>query len=303
MEQTDPNQSTEPEKPQPALDDMGNPIPEVPEPPSDMQKQFAEDSTRDIEGQMLAPQSANWAENIVEGDPNTWNPKYTQMGFAEKAKESILRGTGDQVIGGVGDMMQAVQMIMGGDSDGTMVSRWFQEAGSNMADQHQTYQSAELRQQLEDNAWNWKTFTHPDFWSTSIAEGIPMLVEMILLSKGASAFGRGLLKGGTKMAAKKLGKEGIKDAAGIIVNGAGKNIGGLQLGKLGAGFADFVSGGASMNVLAGLMNAAELVNTHKGDLNEDGSKMYDDKMLAEMASASFTENLKYIPIDLSLIHI
>ena len=209
-------------------------------------------------------------------------------------------------------MIQMANLIVGEDiSNGNMASRWLQELGSTIADGHENYTTKAFRDQMENNAWNIKTAMHPDFWSNPVAEGIPMLVEMVLLSKGMS----GVAKKGSKYAlkgiAKSKGRDIVEDVTGKVIRGGGKGVMAEQtalqalknpisavvtksgdLTKLGSGIADFIGGGVTQNMLAGLMNAAEMVNT----LKQDGE--FTEEELARMASASFTNNMAYLPIDL-----
>lgn len=269
-----------------------------------------QNSIQSLSGETLAQQdspfSFNDANTFVKSDPNTWSPEYTQMGFLEKAGRSIARGFMEQVVGGTGDLLMFASPIVGNDIiEGNMASRWLQEVGSEYGEPLENYVSKDFINQMENNAWSFKTFMMPEFWSNSVAEGIPMLVEMILLSKGGSIAARKIAQKGLSSLAKKQGIKVIEDVAGKAIRGAGKAIeksgsgiaGKLiketgELTKLGASASDFIGGGMTMNLLAGLQNAAELVNQYKD------TGIYSEDELRQMAAATVTNNMKYLPIDM-----
>jgi hypothetical protein len=222
------------------------------------------------------------------------DPEVTQRGWAEEFGHSLVRGFGKQVIGGTGDVIQAIHGIIDEDAiEGNLASRWLQEAGNSIAEGHENYLSEDFRKHMEDNAWSIKTFMEPEFWSNDVAEGIPMLLEMIFLSKGIS----GLAKKGALNVVKKVGKKGVRDVAGLTGKGIDQTIGAAKLGEFGAGAVDMAAGGVTMNMYAGLMNSAELVNMHKNDVDENGNPLYTNAELSQMAATSFTNNMAYLPVD------
>lgn len=255
------------------------------------------------------------AENRhVESDPGTWTPEYTQMGFVEKTRESLLRGFGKHVVGGTGDMIQMANLIVPGWelAEGNMLSRALQDSGTSFADKHQIFMPEEMR----DPKFNLKTFMDPNFWSGHVAEYIPQLVEFIFLSKGAS----GLLKGGAKKLANKVNKETAKkigrqttyNTTEQIAKGAAqksiRETGGKGLGKLITQSGDasklaltgteVLGGGISMNILSGALNAAQQINELKDQKDADGNLIYDDADLKAIASGTMIHNLKYLPVDM-----
>lgn len=261
--------------------------------------------------QYFAPESYEGAQIAEANDPRTWGPDYTQMGFIEKSANSFMRGFGKHVIGGTGDMIQLINPVFGMDiADGNKVSRFLQEEGKLFEEAFKIY----LPEEMQNPEWNVKTFMNPDFWSGHIAEYIPQLVEFILLSKGAagaakSAASKLAKQVGTKTAKKygktatkniteKLGKNATDDI--IELNRQGEGV----LGKISpfttektltksAGIAsEIVGGGLSMNILAGLQNAGQLVNEYKD------TGLFTEDELRSMASGTVMNNMAYLPIDM-----
>lgn len=292
-----------------------------PSEPADIYSEDVLKATSESLARQEAPLSAfesTQYDNIQE-DPYTWSPEYTQMSFLEKSGRSMMRGLGSQVIGGFGDMLQiGTGWLIGDIADGNMASRWLQEVGQDIANDSQNYTSAAFRKQMADNAWNIKTLMHPDFWSNNIAEGIPMLVEFILLSKGGAAGAKSLAEAGLEKYGSKAGRKLVRNAAeaygkktaeegvenlievqtkrGWLTRQKYYNVAG-KLTEEGSELVDAIGGGLTNNTLTGLLNAADIVNRSKNLTDENGNPVYTEKELANMASRSFTNNMKYVGID------
>lgn len=237
-------------------------------------------------------------------DPGTWSPEYTDRSFAEEAGTSFMRGVGNHFVKGTGDLIQVAGAMMNPALvNGTWLSSALQEMGTEMADKFQSY----LPEDLKVENLTWSSMLDPRFWSTHVAEQVPQIIEFILLSKGGSALARNVATRG----AKALGGEAVgmlgkaaQTAGGKIVPGTAKGVLGAlttdtgltQLGKTAVGA---VGGGITGNVLAGMQNAAELVNTHKEDKDANGNLLYTNEELAKMATATMRNNLSWVFMDMA----
>jgi hypothetical protein len=294
-----------------------NPIPEgqiqgeepPPEPPT--KEERIKENTDQRFAELYAPGSFQGAQIQQESDPGTWTPEYTQMGFLEKTEKSLIRGFGKHVIGGTGDIVQLFNPVFGMDiSEGNALSRFLQEQGEIYEEQYKVFLPPEIR----EPGFDMKTFMNPDFWSGHIAEYIPQLIEFILISKGAGAAAKGAAKAGARGLSKKLGESAVKKlgkkvsqntTARFGANAAAETIEIAQGGALkglittggeltaNAGMAsEIIGGGLSMNLLAGMQNAGQLINEHKD------SGLYTEQELRDMASNVMTNNMQYLPIDM-----
>lgn len=229
-------------------------------------------------------------------DPNSWSPEYSTRGFMEEAGTSIMRGIGNHIIKGTGDMLQVVGGLFDKDLiEGNIISRALQNAGTGMADKFQSY----IPEDLQGQNITWSSMMEPRFWSTQVAEMIPQLAEFIFLSKGGSALAKQgtkkLLKdapGATKTA---LGKEIIGTGTGIT----GKLATDVGLTNLGNQIAGAVGGGVAGNLFSGLLNAAEVVNSNKDLTDPEGNPLYTEEELQQMAAGTLRHNAAYVLMDMA----
>lgn len=263
------------------------------------------------------------AEPLAD-NPYTWTPEYTQRGFVEEVKTSLVRGFGKHVVGSTGEIVNLLGSVLPGLDirEGNMLGRELQEVGRELEESNKVYMPDELK----DNEFSLQTFLNPNFWSKTAAEYIPQLVEMILLSKGMGAATKGLAKGTVRKIGKEMSEEALeKYGKKAIVNTTGRTLGqAKQITELpGQGWQGFrhmlgssfmttqgtateafmigsemFGGGVGMNLLAGLQNAAGLVNRMKNEVDPTtGEALYTEEQLADMAASTVTENFKYLPID------
>lgn len=258
-----------------------------------------EERQRSIDTQMS---NMNMGTNATENtrdrydDPTTWSPEYTDRSFLEEAGTSIMRGVGNSLIKGTGDMLQ----VLGGfyDKDlveGTALSKALQESGEEFAAKFQSF----IPEDLQHENLSWKSAMDPRFWSTHVAELIPNVVEFIFLSKGGSALAR---KGATSLL--KGASGATKTALGETLVGTGKGLTGalttdIGLTRLGSGVAGAVGGGITGNLFAGLQNAAEVINTNKDLVDENGNKVFSDEDLQQMAAGTVKHNAKWVLLDMA----
>jgi hypothetical protein len=242
-------------------------------------------------------------------DDTSFSTQYA-MGFIEDTKNSILRGVGNAFIKGSGDMIQAIGGVSGLDStvgDGSMLSRWLQEKGDDFANKFKGY----IPPELEPENLTWSSMANPKFWSTHIAEMIPQIAEFILLSKGGSFAARkaatsAIKKYGGKATKGVLGKASTSALGQTTMTGSGL-VGALRttegLTSLGNTVVGAVGGGITSNILAGALNAADLINTLKEDKVKDANgndvPLYTDEELSEMAGSSMRNNLAWIGVDIA----
>jgi len=237
----------------------------------------------------------------------------TGRSWGSEAGASFIRGVGDHVVGGFGDIAQIVGSAIPGIDmfEGNVVSRFLQEKGSDIASQGELY----MPEELSNPEFSIKTLTNPEFWSKHGVEYIPQLAELIFLSKGAG----GLLKSGAQAATKQAVKKGLlKNTVGTLKNSSkklakgvdksydvtkGKGLGSLvkDTGELTAkaGIAiETFGAGAAGNIISGLLNSAEAYNSRKELVDENGNSLFNKDELADIASQTFQNNLAYMGIDI-----
>lgn len=255
--------------------------------------------------------------NVLKADPNVWSIEDTQRGYIEQIGKGLANGLGEFVIAGTGDMLQVLGGALPGISvvEGNILSRFMQKAGHEFADIYGTqYVPENLRD--ENIKYNYDTFVNPKFWSIQVSQYVPQLLEFLLLSHGTST----AVKGATKSILKTVGKDslkvgvksaeavasgaglGVKEAVGQTFNGI-SGFAAKQLtleGALMPGadiLAGTLGGGIGGNLMSGLQNAAQTVNKNKELLNPDGSPMYTEDELGQMASGVMIQNLRWLLLD------
>jgi hypothetical protein len=288
-----------------------------------------EDPTAGMTPEQIALEQTRMDRTPVQGEiseplpenPYTWTPEYTQRGFVEEIGTSLMRGFGKHVVGGTGDILALVNGLIPGWEirEGNALSRGLQEVGKEFEENYKVFMPDELK----DNEFTLATFTNPNFWTKTAAEYIPQLVEMIILSKGAGGVAKrtaqsgvkGLSKGMTRESLERIGSKVVANSEAQVMKGVaaqsnkilGQGPKGWRAlfmdttGEATAGFAtgaEMFGGGLGMNLLAGLQNAGGLMNEMKDLRDSDGNLLYTEEQLADMASSTMIENLKYLPVDM-----
>ena len=248
----------------------------------------------------------------LEADPESWTPEYTMKPFLDEAGTSIVRGIGNHILKGTGDMLQVAGSYAGFDiSKGNMISRALQESGNALADKNKSYIPEEL---LAENL-DFSSMINPKFWSTQVAEMIPQIAEFVLLSKG----GAGIAKAGAKKLLKNKGIKTVAKSAGLgeaaaSTVGAGKKatkVFGTGKGVMGKLATDqgltsgmsaatgAVGGGITSNFMSGLLNAAQVVNDHKDLKDPNGNLIFSKEDLSQMASGTMRNNAGWLLYDMA----
>ena len=244
----------------------------------------------------FADQASLKNQRELYADPESWGPEFTAMGFVEESAKSIARGLGRYVVKGTGDMIQIASGIAGGDiAEGNWLSKMLQDAGTDIENNNKAF----IPEELQAENITWSSMFDPKFWSIQIAEQIPQIAEFILLSKGGSAIANkvagGVLKNLPGAARTALGKEIFGTGSGIIgklATDQGLKFAGKQLfGAMGGGIAG--------NLFSGLMNAAELVNSNKDLVDENGNKLFTEEELSQMAMGTMRHNANYLLYDMA----
>ena len=229
-------------------------------------------------------------------DPDSWSPEYTMKDFVSESGNSIMRGIGNHILKGSGDMIQVAGGLAGFDIEkGTMLSNFLQESGNEMAANFK----AAIPEELQGENITWSSALNPKFWSQNIAEMIPQLAEFIFLSKGGSSLAKkgagALLKNSARAA---------KITEGGVVFGTGKGIIGKLateqgLSSLGKTVFGAVGGGVTGNLASGLLNAAQVVNQNKELKDLNGNPVYSEEELSNMAASTMRNNMAWIGLDIA----
>lgn len=249
-----------------------------------------------------------------EAGQNSMGADVTGRDWVTETGNSFMRGMGDHVIGGFGDIAQVVGAAVPGINmfDGNILSRYLQEKGSSIAGNNQVY----MPEELQNPEFSIKTLADPQFWSKHGAEYIPQLAEFVFLSKGAGSLAK---RGANNLAGRALKGGLVKNAKGTLKNsasklakgadelmevaGTGKGIGKAitDVGKLtnAAGMAvENIAGGMASNIVSGLLNSAEAYNSRKDLVGENGEPIFNKEELSDIAAKTFSNNLMYMGIDI-----
>ena len=246
--------------------------------------------------QQLGEIASTTTRDLYE-DPDSWSPEFTARLWGEEAAVSIARGIGNHIIKGTGDLIQVAGGFVDPTiSDGSMLSRWLQDAGTEMAGKFK----AAIPEELQHENLTWGSMANPKLWSITLAEMVPQLAEFVFLSKGGAGVAKAALKKGVKKLPGKvgrtaLGKDLFKQGSGI----AGKLGTDIGLTTLGDGLAGAVGGGIAGNVFSGMLNAAEVINSNKDVLAPDGSKLFTEEQLAQMAAGTMRSNAAWVWADMA----
>lgn len=241
----------------------------------------------------------------LQVDDTTWSADYSAKSFLNETSDSILRGVGNHIIKGTGDLLQVAFSGFGYSDDlmtnGNFLSRALQESGEEFASKFKSY----IPEELQHENLSWKSITDARFWSTHVAEMVPQLAEFIFLSKGGSALAR---KGVGALAKRAVKKGAIKGAAKTALKKevaftgrglAGKLVTDEGLSVLGNEIVGTVGGGITGNVFSGMLNAAEVINTNKELKDANGNPLYTNEQLAQMGKNTMLNNLNYIGVDIA----
>lgn len=241
----------------------------------------------------------------LEAEEGSWGPEYTARGFMTESANSLARGIGKHLIGGTGDMMQAVGAIAGLDPKGNWATNLLQETGAEMSHEFR----ALIPEELQHENLTFSSMANPKFWSIHAAEMVPQLVEFIMLSKGGAA----LAKKGTAAAAKKLSGKTILGKVGAVTKGSGVAAGEvLGTGKgllgavateagmtqLGGNVVGAFGGGVTGNMFSGMLNAAQAINDNKDLKDENDQLVFDDEDLANIAGSTMRNNSAWLGLDI-----
>lgn len=258
------------------------------------------------ESMAMADESAPLSTDLNQPtytDPNSYSADVAHRGFLDEAKHSVMRGVGNSIIGGTGDVfhMAGSLLMPGMDMDkGNVISHFLQDTGAALASDHLAF----VPEELKSENFTYGSMANSKFWSQNVAEAIPMMVEFIFLSKGAAGLAK---KGASKLAKKGVEKGIIKGAKtttrGAEVFGTGKGIAGKLftdqgLTALGGEIAGAVGGGISTNMLSGMYNAADAYVSSQKEKNADGSPLYTEEQLSDIASGTFQNNMKWMAVDM-----
>ena len=295
------------------FDPMQEQQPDPMEQPLDISGNYSADPQQQTinENNAYSSQKLGGFDTTRRDDPNmpeSWSPDYTARGFVEESANGILRGVGKYGLKGVGDLLQVAGSWAGFDiGKGTVLSRALQDAGTEMSDKFKGF----IPEELQHENLTMGSMMNPKFWSIHVSEMIPQLAEFIFLSKG----GASLAKKGAKEVLTKLpgvGKTALKGEVFRSGKGlAGKLATDTALTSLGSGIAGAVGGGITSNAFAGILNAADVVNSNKDEtlkdrdgneiLDENGEtqKMYTEEQLSQMASGTMRNNATYLAVDIA----
>lgn len=228
-------------------------------------------------------------------DPDTWSPEYTDKSFIEEAGNSIMRGIGNHLIKGTGDMLQVVGGLFNENLvKGTFISEALQNAGEDFTANFKQF----MPEELQNENLTWASMMKPKFWSTHVAEMIPQLAEFIFLSKGGSSLAKGVAKNMKHLpgTAKTALGEVIPMSGKGLVGKLATDIGLTSTGKMVAGT---VGGGLAGNMFSGLLNAAEVINSNKDLKDAEGNLVFSDDDLQQMAAGTIKNNAMWLPMDMA----
>lgn len=258
----------------------------------------------------------------TENMPESFSGQDIDRSWVNQFGESFIKGVGETVIGSTGDVINMITAPLPDFSlaEGNVLGRALREWGDDIGNEHTTY----LRKKLEGQELSWGSLADPDFWSTNVAEMIPMALEFMATGFGAGALG----KKGAGILVKSLGTEARLARATLSVADKAKQLGtgvkvledvaGTGKGlskylfrnaegtlKMSKGLEDFVgtfSAGLSNNLLTGATNAMDYHRTmqaeNQADIAAGRPPRYSEKEMSEVAANSMKINLAWAPIDM-----
>jgi len=275
-------------------------------------------SSEDVaERRRIANQSYGGDESLVESKPmetGGWGATAYYQDFLSKSGDNIMVGIGNSIFKSTGDMVDALGAMLVEDYSGNPFSEAMREIGTEMAEKYKTYVSPEML----SPEFKPSTFMNPEFWSVHGAQFVPQLLEILLTKNIAKAGAKNVSRLGRK-AITEIGEEGVESMAkkGLLKTTT-KSIGNAtsevesnalrwsgklfrdtgELTTFGRGIVETGIGGFTTNISVGLKNAGELWNTVNEMKDEEGNPMFTKEEMAQMTAGAFTNNMKYLGIDM-----
>ena len=253
--------------------------------------------------------------------PQAENADDIDRSFISQFQESFMKGFGESVIGSTGDVINLLGSTIPTFTmaEGNVLGRALREYGDDIGNEHTTY----LRKKLEGQELTWGSLIDPDFWTTNVAEMLPMAIEFMVTGYGAGSAakkGMGLFVKGLSSEARlakatlaltdtaKAVGTGVKVAEDVLGSGKGlakyltRNVDGvLEMSKFSNEFVNASAAGLANNLLAGASNAMDyhkqLQAINAEEIANGRKAKYSEKQMADIASNSMLQNLKYAPID------
>lgn len=266
-------------------------------------------------------------ESDIQNQDMSMQPKANNMddihrNWLGQTGESFMKGLGDTVIGSTGDVLNFVTAPLPGFSmlEGNVLGNALRDYGDEMADEHTTF----LKKKLEGQELTWGSLADADFWSTNVAEMIPMALEFMVTGfgagaaakKGMGAFAKALTTEARLARATATAvdvAEGLAGGGKVFkdVMGSGKGLakyltrdvdGVLTMSKFSNEFVGAAGAGAANNLLTGAVNGMdahrEMVSQNEQDVANGKAPRYTEKEMADVAAGTFTRNMAYAPIDM-----
>ena len=235
-------------------------------------------------------------------------------GFFTKIDKSISKGITEGIIGSWGDLGFGLYDLMTEENmfESDYYDR-FKASLETMKADDKINMSQEDWDKLQEGGFSMKSFANPDFWSITVAEGIPVLFEYVALSHGAGGVTKkGMQKGLGKLVSKgaktqttnnigKVLKQGVR--AGEEVAGTGRGAGKLittsgRLTETGVQVGETVGGGIGSNLFTGLFNASDTYKYAVTAKSENGERLFSDQDAKSMAASVFQNNLAWMGVDM-----
>lgn len=291
-------------------------------------KQYADlDVATQDSGQKVMDDKYGNTDTINQNQDMTQQPEAPSMddvhrNWAGQFQESFMKGVGETVIGSTGDVINLITAPLPGFTiaEGNILGRALRDYGDEMGNEHTTY----LKKKLEGQELTWGSLVDPDFWSTNVAEMIPMALEFMVTGMGAgSAAKKGMgifTKAMTTEARLARATLAVTDTAEAVATGSkiakdvlgtGKGLskyltrnvdGVLEMSKFSNEFVNAAGAGMANNLLTGATNAMDYHRRMTAENDEDIANgkepRYTEEEMASTASWSMAQNLLYAPIDM-----
>lgn len=306
------------------------------------EKQFLEDtkSKQGIQTGLLGADAESMADQEIYGETslagsqnmdapqdndNSKSASDLYSTWSYQTAQSFNRGVG-QTIASNGDLinMVAAATPFFDLANGTLLGNFIKDYGDSVEDSHKT----QLKEQMLQQEISWNSLASVDFWTTTVAEQIPLMIEMLATGYAAGGLAEGAAKGiinnkfvkknvagvfgkSTKTLANAARKstQGVESFTDLAKTGKGlagalvKDIEGVKhLTDLGKASANFVGAGLANNLMSGAINGMQTFNTMKEDNARavaNGQKpIYTDEEMANTASGTVGNNMAYLPIDI-----
>ena len=269
-----------------------------------------------LSDQKYAPLETKGLNQDLSNQPESFRGEDIDRSWVNQFGESFIKGVGETVIGSTGDVINLITAPLPDFSiaEGNVLGRALREWGDDIGNEHTTY----LRKKLEGQELSWGSLADPDFWSTNVAEMIPMALEFMATGFGAGSVG----KKGASILVKSLGTEArlaratlsVADKAKELATGVKvlEDVAGTGKGiakhlfknaddtlKMSQGLEDFVgtfSAGLSNNLLTGATNAMDYHRSmqaeNQADVAAGRPPRYSEDEMADVAASSMAINLR-----------